>query len=199
MKGSIRFMINLFSLCGIALSASSALALDGPLANVTVSFGQWDPNDPDLRNNPNAFPLDRLLSDPSGGRGNKHELLPQTATIKAGGSVSFVISGGHIVSVYDDGTNPEDIGDAIETNCTGAGPFTTPCSPVNPAGEPVAGGILSDSEGRIYRGPFLNTNPARRDGVEVVTFSNPGTYLVICARKNHFVDDGMFGFVKVLP
>jgi hypothetical protein len=63
----------------------------------------------------------------------------------------------------------------------------------------VAGGILSDSDGRIYRGPFLNVSPARRDGVEVVQFSKPGTYLVICARKNHFVNDGMFGFVKVLP
>ena len=47
--------------------------------------------------------------------------------------------------------------------------------------------------------PFL-----QRDGVEVVTFSKPGTYLVICARKNHFINSTtgefqMFGFVKVLP
>ena len=43
---------------------------------------------------------------------------------------------------------------------------------------------------------------ARRDGVEVVQFSKPGTYLVICARKNHFITSTgefqMFGFVKVL-
>jgi hypothetical protein len=55
--------------------------------------------------------------------------------------------------------------------------------------------------GRIYRGAFLNV-VARRDGVEVVKFSKPGTYLVICARKDHFFNPDtqkfeMFGFVKV--
>ncbi|HEX9663979.1 MAG TPA: hypothetical protein VGB27_16950, partial [Candidatus Binatia bacterium] len=80
----------------------------------------------------------------------------------------------------------------------------------------TAGGVLSASNGRIYRGPCfttpLPTTPPnaisaipviRRDGVEVVQFSKPGTYLVICARKNHFAPPAggfeMFGFVKVLP
>jgi len=40
-------MIGVLTLCGIGLIASSATAADGPLANATVSFGQWDPNDPD--------------------------------------------------------------------------------------------------------------------------------------------------------
>jgi hypothetical protein len=69
-------------------------------------------------------------------------------------------------------------------------------------GEPLAGGTLSDSNNRIYRGAFLNL--VRRDGVEVVQFSKPGTYLVICARKNHFFNPTteqfeMFGYVRVLP
>ena len=135
------------------------------------------------------------------GRGNTHELIPKITTIKAGGSVNFIISGGHIVAVYDDGTQPEDIGTDIEPDCVGSGPFTAPCSPINVAG-PVAGGILSDSDNRIYRGAFLNL--VRRDGVEVVQFTKPGTYLVLCARKNHFFNPEtqqfeMFGFVKVLP
>jgi len=33
--------------------------------------------------------------------------------------------------------------------------------------------------------------------VESVRFTTPGTYLVICAVRPHFVNDGMFGFVEV--
>jgi hypothetical protein len=186
MKRSITLMIGILTLCGIGLIASSAMAIDGPQANATVSFGEWKTDF--------SPPLDRLVGDPAAGAGNNHELIPNIATIKEGGSVNFIISGGHIVAVYDDGTQPEDIGSAIEPPCPAT--ITAPCSP-GPADNPTAGGILSDSNNRIYRGAFLNL--VRRDGVEVVKFSEPGTYLVICARKNHFVNDGMFGFVKVLP
>jgi hypothetical protein len=195
MKRSLLSMIGILAGCGLGLMATSAMAIDGRLANATVSFGEWE-SDP---------PLDRIVTDPAGGAGNNHELIPQITTIKEGGSVNFSISGGHVVAVYDDGTQPEDIGPAIEPNCAFPLPtsgITSPCSPINNVGDPVAGGILSDSNGRIYRGAFLNL--VRRDGVEVVQFSNPGTYLVICARKNHFFNPTtqqfeMFGFVRVLP
>jgi plastocyanin len=198
MKRMTLLLIAGLTFIGIALSASLAMADDNKDrdSNVTVSFGQWDPNDPDLNNNPPRFPLDRLVDDPSAGRGNNHELLPKVVKISTGDSVSFIISGGHILAVYDDGTKPGDIGDAIESPCVGTGPFLAPCSPLSgtpPA--PTAGGIISHSDKRIYRGAFLNL--VRRDGVEVVKFTKPGTYLVICARFNHFVDDGMFGFVEV--
>jgi len=32
-----------------------------------------------------------------------------------------------------------------------------------------------------------------------VFFPKPGIYLVICGIRAHFVNDGMFGFVTVLP
>jgi plastocyanin len=202
MKRALLSMIGIVACCGIGLIASSAMAIDGPLANATVSFGEWNPNAPNLiPTNPGEVPLDRLVGDPGGGRGNNHPLIPQMTTIKAGGSVNFIISGGHVLAVYDDGHQPEEIGSATEPDCAFPLPssgITSPCSPVNSVGGmQVAGGILSDPIGRIYRGAFLNL--ARRDGVEVVQFSKPGTYLVICARKNHFVNDGMFGFVRVLP
>jgi hypothetical protein len=192
MKRSILSMIGVLAFVGITLSTSSAMA-DDKDGNETVSFGQWNPNDPDL-----LSPLDRILGDPAAGVGNNNELLPNVVKIRQGDSVSFVISGGHVVAVYDDGTQPGDIGSAIEPNCAFPLPssgITNPCSPVNAASVPVAGGILSDSNKRIYRGAFLNL--VRRDGVEVVKFTKPGTYLVICARTNHFVNDGMFGFVQV--
>src|SRR5687767_1908033 len=96
MKRSILSMIGILSFCGFNLIASSALAIDGPMAAATVSFGEWDPNDPDLP----SPTLNRLLGDPAGGVGNNHEMIPNIATIKAGGSVNFIIGGQHIVAVY---------------------------------------------------------------------------------------------------
>lgn len=114
--------------------------------------------------------------------------------------MSFIISGSHVLAIYDDGTRPDDIGSAIEPDCPVPLPTSgimSPCSPLSGTPlAPTAGGILSNSTNRIYRGPFLNLT-ARRDGVEVVKFTKPGTYLVICARKAHFENDDMFGFVEV--
>ena len=83
MKRLIVSVISIFTFCAFALNASSAIAkdgppgIDGPLANATVSFGQWEP------------PLDRLTTNPGAGPGNVHELAPNIATIKAGGAVNF--------------------------------------------------------------------------------------------------------------
>lgn len=194
MKRMTLSLICVLTFIGIALSAALAMADDNRRANATVSFGEWRSDF--------TPPLDRIVADPAGGAGNNHELIPNLVKIKAGGSVNFIISGGHIPTVYDDGTQPEDIDKfTIEPNCPTL--ITSPCSPLNTATPPApaAGGVLSDkigkpgTLGRIYRGAFLNL--VRRDGVEVVKFTKPGTYLVICARKNHFVNDGMFGFVTV--
>jgi hypothetical protein len=149
--------------------ASSSPALDGPLSNATVSFGEW------------MTPVDRFpnASPPAA---NHHELIPQIATIKAGGTVNFIIAGFHQPTVYADGTQPEDINTALTVPPTG-----------NPAGPP----LINDPTNRIYRGLDPSLQP--RDRVEVVHFANPGTYLVICGVFTHFVNDRMFGFVRVLP
>jgi len=197
MNRILRSMIGMVVYGGIGLMAPSALAFDSLLAEATVSFGAWDPKAANL----GGVPLDRIVVDPAMGAGNTHVMIPQIATITAGGSVNFIISGGHVLAVYDRGTKPTDIGPEIEDPCPAT--ITAPCSPVNANG-PVAGGILKDSKDRLYRGPFLNVTPPRRDGVEVVQFTKPGTYLVICARKNHFINPEtkefeMFGYVRVLP
>jgi hypothetical protein len=194
MKRFVILVIGILTSFGIAQSAWSQTIDDSARrerrAVATVSFGLWE-TDP---------PLDRLVADPAAGASDHNEMIPKIATIRIkpddDGGVNFIISGGHVVTVYDDGTQPGDIDPiSIEPNCP-APPITSPCSPANAAGVPSAGGILSDANRRIYRG---QTFTGRRDGVEVVRFSKPGTYLVICARKNHFVNSGMFGFVRVLP
>lgn len=146
---------------------------DGPLANATVSFGAW-PSEP---------PFDRLVPPPAGSPPppNVHKLIPYTATIKAGGNVNFVIAGFHNIAVYGPGSTLESINASITTPVPGA-----------PMGFPP---LVNDSVNRVYRG----TNPFNQpqDRTEVVNFSDPGTYLVICAFLPHFIDR-MHGWVKVV-
>ena len=185
-------LIYFLTLIGAALSASSVIADDWRRDNVAVSFGLWNPNKSDLM----GAPLDRILGDPAGGVGVNDILIPNKVTIKEGDSVNFIIGGGHVLTIYDDGTKPEDINTSViepAANC--------------PA---TAGGVFNDPNNRIYRGPCFSTSfgttptttITRRDGVEVVQFTKPGRYLVLCSRLNHFIDSTtgefqMFGFVKV--
>lgn len=169
MKLTKLFLLGIGMVCSGAITAPPVRA-QAP-QNATVSFGEWRSDFSPL--------LDRFRGDPAQGAGNSHDMIPNLVTIKAGGSVNFVISGGHTLSIYDNGTRPQDI-DIVS--------IEPPPAPTS------AGGVLSDANRRIYRGADFT---GRRDGVEVVKFANPGTYLVICARKNHFVNDNMFGFVQV--
>jgi plastocyanin len=145
------------------------VAIDGPLANATVSFGSW-------RTTP---PLDRhpVISP---GPANHHAMLPSLVTIKAGGAVIFSISGFHQVAVYGPGTQAGDISTATL---------------INGAGSPPLPPLIDDSLNRIYRGLDPGTQP--RDRIEVVHFATEGTYLVICSVLSHFAQ-GMYGYVKVV-
>jgi plastocyanin len=127
---------------------------------------------------PTDPPLDRFPNLGAPARPNGHQLIPNEVKIKAGGTVNFIIAGVHHILVYDDGTQPGDI------NANLVVPGTAPP-------------LIDDPTNRIYRG--LNPIGMPQDRVEVVQFSKPGTYLVICGVRPHFVNDQMFGFVKVLP
>ena len=146
-------------------------AVDGPLAQATVSFGQWRT---DL-----TPALDRYPSN-SPRTANNHKLIPYTATVKAGGAVNFVISGTHQVLVYGPGTTL----DTITLNVVDA-----------VAGPPPFPGFIDDPVNRVYRG--LDPRPLPQDRTESVTFATKGTYFVVCGLTPHF-DEGMAGFVKVV-
>jgi hypothetical protein len=156
----------------LGLVSPVVMALDSRLATATVSFGQWQ-TDPPLDRFPNSSPADR----------NEHQLIPHHVIIPAGGSINYVISGLHQPIVYDAGTTPDDINADLTTTTTG----TVPSPAVV---------LIDDPTHRLYRG--LDPSLFPRDRVEVVHFSKPGTYLVICGVRGHFVNDGMFGFVTVL-
>lgn len=156
-----------------------------PLATASMSFGAWRTNvDP---------PTDRHVSPQSSPAVNWHPVTPHHVMIKAGGTVSFVIAGLHQIAVYDNGIQPSDINASLSA--------------------PDAPNLIDDPNGRLYRG--LNPIPLRtpisvgtpptiqhvvlRDRVEVLHFANPGTYLVICTVRSHFVNDQMWGWVNVIP
>jgi len=138
-----------------------------PLATADVSFGGWKTSPP-LDRFPNNNPIAAVY----------HELTPSNVTIKQGGTVRFIIGGFHNVVVYDDGTRPEDINTTLTVTPTNGGPP-----------------LINDPAHRIYRGVDPSLVP--QDRVEVVQFSEPGTYLVICAVRPHF-QEGMYGYVRVL-
>lgn len=136
---------------------------------VQVGFGAWMTHPPI-----NRFP------NVSAGVPNVHKMQPFRIKVKAGGSVDFIISGFHQIAVYDAGVEPEDIDTSLITPTTGT-----------PGGIP----IINDPTNRIYMGQ--DPSLVARDRVETVNFDEPGTYLVICGILPHFVNDGMYGYVKV--
>lgn len=163
--------------------------MQGPLATATVSFCAWASG---INRTPNLVAAAGLPN-------NVHALIPNEVTIKAGGTVNFIIAGFHVVAVYGGGTRPED----IDTDITVL-PLNAPAPP-----------IIDDPTNRVYRGidptalPFLQGpmqqgpigppfQPVLQDRTEVVHFPQPGRFLVICAVLPHF-GDGMWGYVKVLP
>jgi plastocyanin len=143
----------------------------GPLASATVVFGAWR-TDLALDRYPNVSP----------GAANAHVVTPHQATIKAGGSVAFVISGLHQILVYGPDVSPDSINAQIIRPSTGT-----------PSGAP----LINDPANRVYGGLDPSTQP--RERTEVVHFHAEGKYLVICGVQPHFVNDQMFGWVRVLP
>jgi plastocyanin len=144
--------------------------MNGPLAAVTIAFGQWM-TDPPL----DRFPLEspRLA--------NNHLLIPYMPTVKAGGSVTFAISGFHQVLVYKPGTTMAMIDETIQV---ASGPGFPP--------------LVADPNNRIYRGPNPFLFIPQTDRIETITIAHPGTYLVTCGVFPHF-EEGMHGFIKVVP
>jgi hypothetical protein len=144
--------------------------IDGDNASATVSFGHW-------------VHFDRFAGagGPNDRTQNGHALIPHEVKIKAGGTVNFIIAGFHQVIVYAPGTKPEDINSSLTTT----------------VGVPPGPPLIDDPTNRVFRGVDPSRQPTQ-DRVEVVGFANPGRYLVICGVQPHFVNDHMFGYVRVL-
>jgi hypothetical protein len=149
-----------------ALAVLAPVVLAGPDSSATVRFGNDDVG--------SSFPP--ITGHDASGNG-KFNLIPRTATIAEGGSVTYDILirfGIHQPAVYEVGTTPDDI--EIQ------GPFP----------------FVNDPDGRLALGPAVTpatgtatwTTPAG-------TFDEPGRYLVLCNFTPHFAEFDMYGWVEV--
>ena len=105
-----------------------------------------------------------------------HHVLPDIIRIKTGGVVNFAVAGFHQIYVYLPGTKP---GDLVV---------------------PPSGTFINDKTNLYYEGLIpgaVSTNfSTTQNRVESVSFSEPGTYLVICNVRSHFLN-GMIAYVEV--
>jgi plastocyanin len=144
-----------------------------------------------------------------------HHVLPAEIKVTAGDVVNFVVSGLHVIRVFDKGVSLKEVKAQIpaecQTNPPANGPFPATCAPVIAAG-PVP--VLAATAGPpatslglplYYEGlnslappmapPFAPIS-VDQNRVEAVQFTTPGRYLVICAVLPHF-NDGMTAWVVV--
>lgn len=184
------FLVPIFAQHHQSAAETTPLSNSGPLSSATVTFGAFMSHPRTCPTPPTPCPvLDRFVPGVNSTAYNHHSLTPELATIKAGGTVNFIMSGFHVLAIYDDGTQPSDIDVSIIV------------PPTIPDGPPRAPAIMADSRNRIYRGldpVLLPAGGLRSDRVEAFRFDKPGLYLVICAVVSHF-NDGMYGYVRVLP
>ena len=118
-----------------------------------------------------------------------NSILPPEINVRQGGVVHFLMSGFHMATVYDPGTEPENIvvppSGTFINDPTAVPPSNVFYFGINPQGGPLNTAATTN--------PFNGSNRQ-----ESVSFSKRGTYLVICNVRQHFLD-GMFAFVKVVP
>jgi hypothetical protein len=124
---------------------------------------------------------------PSGPSGpENHHILPREIKVRQGGVVHSLVSGFHMPVVYEPGKKPEDI--VVPATLFINDPTMAPPNDVFYFGITPQGAPNTDP----------TTNPPKGSNrQESVSFSELGTYLVICNVRPHFTD-GMFAFVKVV-
>ncbi len=141
-------------------------------------------------------------------------LLPDDVTITLGETVSFLVQGNHEVNIYrvDDATIRDDIladiipgVDYIINDAALVDIVNTANRDLNHPGPPDNQALIHDhttSTPSLIAGNSFDVDPGTVDrnlALSVnVRFLTPGRYLVHCGRKIH-LDQGMFGFVTVLP
>jgi hypothetical protein len=164
----------------VVFQTGSALADDDDRLSVSVAFG-------------------RGLNTNQAGNLVNHVILPNEIKVSHDGVVNFLVAGFHQPMVYKAGTRPEDIvvpaaGTFInhENNLFYRG--------INPAGGPLGTAPTANPHNGSNRVESVSF-PAeegrnRTTGALRSEAAEPGTYLVICNIRGHFLD-GMYAFIEV--
>lgn len=149
------------------------------------------------------------------GNSANHHVLPGVIKVDSGDVVNFVVSGLHVIRVFDKGVSLRDVKNAIPAECltnpAGGAPFPASCNAVlAPGPVPVlaataAAPFTSLGLPLFYSGLNSLSPPAAppfapistdQNRVEAVSFTKPGRYLVICGVLPHF-NDGMWAWIEV--
>ena len=203
MRSVIRFAAAVAGL-SCALASPAALAHDHDKGHdrddgrkiVTVAFGAG-------------------LNTAQPGNAANHHVLPELIKVDAGDIVNFVVSGLHVIRVFDKGLSLRDVKAAIpaecQTNPAGGAPFPATCSAVlAPGPVPVLAATAGPPATSLglplyYSGLNSLAPPAAppfapisvdQNRVEAISFTKPGRYLVLCAVLPH-LNDGMYAWVEV--
>jgi len=149
------------------------------------------------------------------GNSANHHVLPPVIKVDAGNIVNFVVSGLHVIRVFDKGVSLKDVKAAIpvecQTNPPANAPFPATCASVlAPGPVPVlaatAGPPATSLGLPLYYSGLNSLSPPAvppfapvsvdQNRVEAVQFTTPGRYLIICGVLPHF-NDGMAAWVEV--
>jgi hypothetical protein len=140
------------------------------------------------------------------GNEQNHHVLPNVIRVNTGDVVNFVVSGLHVIRVYDRGVLLSDVKAQIPDECAvnPTPPAEFPANCFTDAGPvPVIPPLGLDVyyEGLNSLGPPPPVPPfapvsLAQNRVEAVSFLKPGRYLVICAVLEHF-NDRMYAVVEV--
>lgn len=169
-----------------------------------ISFGSFNASaDDDSNKQFNVWSsFGRGLNTAAPGNTANHVIFPKEIKVKTGGVVNFAVAGFHDIVIFKPGTKLDDLKDSSGNFIQIQAPFVIPPVPVannadlpaglaervyyrgiNPAGGPLATPVAG--------------NPANGSNrMEPISFSAPGTYLVICNVRGHLID-GMYAYVKV--
>ena len=143
--------------------------IDNDRASVTVSFGAG-------------------LNTAQPGNAANHHILPREIKVNKAGVVNFVVAGFHQIIVFAPGVV---LGQIVVPP---AGLFLYEPAPPNALPVHYLG---IRTTGGPPPGIAPTSNPSNAPNrVESVSFANPGSYLVICNVRTHFID-GMWATIKV--
>lgn len=132
-----------------------------------------------------------------------HVILPNEIEVNQDGVVHFMVAGFHQPVVYKPGTLPENI--AVPAMGTFINdPNNRFYQGINPAGGPLAtaptptaADSRSNAANRVESVSFPTSEGVNPNtGVLLSEKAEPGTYLVICNVRGHFLD-GMYAFIRV--
>jgi plastocyanin len=142
-------------------------------------------------------------------------VLPGVIKVEVGDVVNFVVSGLHVIRVFDKGVRLKDVKDAIplecQTNPAAGAPLPATCAAILAPGPVPILLATSDTPATslglpLYYSGLNSTAPPAvppfapisvdQNRVEAVSFSKTGRFLVICGVLPHF-NDGMYAWIEV--